>query len=86
MTASEHNEYTRLYAQREELQTVLQQRLAGGVASASVSSGGASQSYTNLSTDEIRAQIHALTLRMLELLGISRASTVFCQSVPNFGP
>ena len=86
LTTAQQTEYASLYAQREELQSVLRQRLAGGVASASISSGGASQSYTNRGTDEIRAQIRALTRRMLELLGVSPAGRVFCSSVPDFGP
>ena len=85
MTTEQQNEYADLYAQRAELQAVLRQRLSGGVASASVSSGGASQSYTNLGIDELRAQIRALTKRMLELIGIYPGRAVFCQSVPDFG-
>lgn len=84
-------EYEQLFARREELRGLIDARLKGGVKSASLSTAGNSQSYTALDLAEIRAEIRALTARLLQLYRQINGgpSAPFCgmkTSVPCFGP
>lgn len=58
------DELTTLSAQLAELESALDTIQRGGVASASISSGGGSKSYTYLRPSEIRAEIDALRRRI----------------------
>lgn len=67
MTPEALAEYRQLYAKRVELQQLYYSRLLGGVASATLSTAGNSQSYTAMSLAELRAEINAITRRMRQL-------------------
>lgn len=79
-------EYTDLYAKRVELQRVYYQRLLGGVASATLSTAGNSQSYTALSLAELRGEINALTRRLRQILLGPAGDRRLVPSYPDFGP
>ena len=85
MTLSQEQEYAQLYQRREELQQAIAARLRDGVQSASLSSGGASQSYTALDVGQLRAELRAVTQRMHQLLDGRTAPFAGCRtSVPDF--
>lgn len=84
MTPDEKTEYATLYERRATLQAAISARLAGGVQSATKSTGGNSESYTALPLSELRAELRAITARMRQLLG--GVSSPWCyRDAPNFG-
>lgn len=69
LTTAQLSEYAQLYARRARLLDAYTAALEAGVQSATISTGGNSQSYTRISTSEILAALRAITGRLRELLG-----------------